>query len=186
MSGCAPLYCNWRLVARSRCIHSQQFTSPGTLHVHEVQLVMPSRWWHREIVLGLIRMKKAVAANALTKTAFLQTSTSLSASSQTSRSGFQSHNHCTSNLSFQTTMAIAATTPTIVGALSCQKDSYLQTLETEVVACEEFTPPKGNPQIGKAKSKKATDPSKVSGVVETAAQRTWMVEFADSVLFPGK
>ncbi|KAF3004277.1 hypothetical protein E8E13_008407 [Curvularia kusanoi] len=85
-------------------------------------------------------------------------------------------------------MAVAAAmpiTPSIVGALSCQRDSYLQNLETEVVACEEYTPPKGNQQSGKAKTKKSTDPSKVNGSANSAApQRTWMIEFADSVLFP--
>jgi misacylated tRNA(Ala) deacylase len=81
-------------------------------------------------------------------------------------------------------MAIAVITPSIVGALSCQKDSYLQTLETEVVACEEYIPPKGNPQQGKAKSKKSTDPSKVNGNSDAATQKQWMIEFADSVLFP--
>ena len=60
----------------------------------------------------------------------------------------------------------------------------MQTLETEVVACEEYFPPKGNSQDGKAKSKKSTDPSKVKGNPELAPQRTWMIEFADSVLFP--
>lgn len=85
-------------------------------------------------------------------------------------------------------MAVAAAlpiTPSIVGTLSCQKDSYLQTLETEVVACEEYTPPKNIQPNGKAaKSKKSTDPSKVNGNAESATQRTWMIEFADSVLFP--
>ena len=74
--------------------------------------------------------------------------------------------------------------PSIVGALSCQKDSYLQTLETEVVACDEYTPPKGSQQGGKAKSKKSTDPAKVNGNEDPAPPRTWMIEFADSVLFP--
>jgi misacylated tRNA(Ala) deacylase len=81
-------------------------------------------------------------------------------------------------------MAIDIITPSIVGALSCQKDSYLQTLETEVVACDEYIPPKGNPQNGKVKSKKSTDPSKVNSNSDSATQRTWMIEFADSVLFP--
>ncbi|KAJ4366619.1 hypothetical protein N0V95_000120 [Ascochyta clinopodiicola] len=80
-------------------------------------------------------------------------------------------------------MAIAVVPPSIVGALSCQKDSYLQTLETEVVACDEYIPPK-TPQINKAKSKKSTDPSKINGNSDPATQRTWMIEFADSVLFP--
>lgn len=85
-------------------------------------------------------------------------------------------------------MAVAAETPTIspsiVGALSCQKDSYLQTLETEVVACDEYIPPKSTQQNGKAKSKKSTDPSKANGISDSAAPQTWMIEFADSVLFP--
>ncbi|KAJ4990383.1 threonyl and Alanyl tRNA synthetase second additional domain-containing protein [Stagonosporopsis vannaccii] len=85
-------------------------------------------------------------------------------------------------------MAVAIETPhvspSIVGALSCQKDSYLQTLETEVVACDEYIPPKNTQQNGKAKAKKPTDPSKANGNSEPAAQRTWMIEFADSVLFP--
>ncbi|KAF3045429.1 hypothetical protein E8E12_003168 [Didymella heteroderae] len=81
-------------------------------------------------------------------------------------------------------MAITVMTPSIVGALSCQKDSYLQTLETEVVACDEYIPPKANQQSGKAKSKKSTDPLKVNGNSDAATQQTWMIEFADSVLFP--
>ncbi|KAL1611376.1 hypothetical protein SLS59_000095 [Nothophoma quercina] len=81
-------------------------------------------------------------------------------------------------------MAIELITPSIVGALSCQKDSYLQTLETEVVACDEYVPPKGNPSSGKAKTKKSAAPSKVNGNADAATQRTWMIEFADSVLFP--
>jgi misacylated tRNA(Ala) deacylase len=81
-------------------------------------------------------------------------------------------------------MAIAVSTPSIVGALSCQKDSYLQTLETEVISCDEYIPPKGAPQSSKSKTKKSTDPSKVNGKADPATQRTWMIEFADSVLFP--
>ncbi|KAH6620009.1 Threonyl/alanyl tRNA synthetase [Boeremia exigua] len=84
-------------------------------------------------------------------------------------------------------MTITVTTPpipSVVGALSCQKDSYLQTLETEVVACDEYIPPKGNQQNGKAKSKKSTDPSKTSNNSDSTSQQTWMIEFADSVLFP--
>lgn len=81
-------------------------------------------------------------------------------------------------------MAIGVLTTSIVGALSCQKDSYLQTLETEVVACDEYVAPKESQQNGKAKSKKSTDPSKVNGHSDAATQKTWMIEFADSVLFP--
>jgi misacylated tRNA(Ala) deacylase len=78
-------------------------------------------------------------------------------------------------------MAVAAPIPSIVGALMCQKDSYLQTYETEVVSCEEYAPPKESQQGGKTKTKKSTDPTKVNS---TAEMKSWLIEFADSVLFP--
>ncbi|KAF2449071.1 ThrRS/AlaRS common domain-containing protein [Karstenula rhodostoma CBS 690.94] len=65
----------------------------------------------------------------------------------------------------------------IVGALSCQKDSYLETLETEVISCEEFIPPKDD---RKSKIEKSTDRSNVTA----DTPQTWLIEFADSVLFP--
>ena len=77
-------------------------------------------------------------------------------------------------------MAVAGPIPTIVGALQCQKDSYLQTFETEVVSCSEYTPPEA-PKGGKSKTKKSTDPSKFE---QTGSSKTWLVELADSVLFP--
>ncbi|KAF2876985.1 Threonyl/alanyl tRNA synthetase [Massariosphaeria phaeospora] len=76
-------------------------------------------------------------------------------------------------------MAVAAPVPTIVGALSCQKDSYLQTLETEVVSCTEYVPPQTS---GKSKSKKALGPEKASDA--STSPKLWLIEFADSVLFP--
>ncbi|KAG9189576.1 misacylated tRNA(Ala) deacylase [Alternaria panax] len=78
----------------------------------------------------------------------------------------------------------ATTTPAIVGALRCQKDSYLQTLDTEVVSCEEFVPPKSSQVNGKSKTKKATDPNKGLENGYVAGSKTWLVELADSVLFP--
>jgi misacylated tRNA(Ala) deacylase len=78
-------------------------------------------------------------------------------------------------------MAVVGPIPTIVGALKCQKDSYLQTFETEVVSCSEYTPPEVSKQGGKSKTKKSTDPSKFE---QTGASKTWLVELADSVLFP--
>ncbi|KAF2132335.1 ThrRS/AlaRS common domain-containing protein [Dothidotthia symphoricarpi CBS 119687] len=78
-------------------------------------------------------------------------------------------------------MAVAGPMPSIVGALSCQKDSYLQALETEVVSCNEYTPPKTPQQSGKSKTKKSTDPEK--GLSDIAS-KTWLIEFADSVIFP--
>jgi misacylated tRNA(Ala) deacylase len=78
--------------------------------------------------------------------------------------------------------AAAAPTPAIVGALQCQKDSYLQTLETEVVSCEEVVPPKQ--PSGKSKTKKSTDPTKGFENGDAASNKTYLIELADSVLFP--
>ncbi|EOA81639.1 hypothetical protein ACJQWK_10539 [Exserohilum turcicum] len=78
----------------------------------------------------------------------------------------------------------AAPAPAIVGALQCQKNSYLQTLETEVVSCEEFVPPKESQQNGKSKTKKSTDPTKALENGDAATSKTWLIELADSVLFP--
>lgn len=83
--------------------------------------------------------------------------------------------------SFSSMMAVAGPIPSIVGALSCQKDSYLQALETEVVSCSEYIPPKTAQQGGKSKTKKSTDPEKG---LPAATSKTWLIEFADSVLFP--
>ncbi|ODQ63402.1 ThrRS/AlaRS common domain-containing protein [Nadsonia fulvescens var. elongata DSM 6958] len=58
----------------------------------------------------------------------------------------------------------------IVGALACQKDSYLKTLTTKVVSCVALTVPKPS------KSK-----SKVIPPVETPR---YEVEFEDTILFP--
>tara|TARA_R110002003_G_scaffold288_16_gene18479 strand:- start:4880 stop:6208 length:1329 start_codon:yes stop_codon:yes gene_type:complete len=78
-------------------------------------------------------------------------------------------------------MAVAGPIPSIVGALRCQKDSYLRSFETEVVSCEEYSPPKTPQQNGKSKIKKSTDLTKIS---QTADSKTWLIELADSVLFP--
>jgi misacylated tRNA(Ala) deacylase len=80
--------------------------------------------------------------------------------------------------------ATAAPTPVVVGALRCQKDSYLQTLDTEVVSCEEFVPPKASQQNGKFKTKKSTDPTKGFENGDAASSKTYLIELADSVLFP--
>ncbi|KAF1830406.1 ThrRS/AlaRS common domain-containing protein [Decorospora gaudefroyi] len=80
--------------------------------------------------------------------------------------------------------ATAAPSPAIVGALKCQKDPYLQTLETEVVSCEEFAPPKPSQQSGKSKTKKSTDPTKGLENGDVATTKTYLIELADSVLFP--
>jgi misacylated tRNA(Ala) deacylase len=77
-------------------------------------------------------------------------------------------------------MAVSSPMPTIVGALKCQKDSYLQTFETEVVSCSEYTPPEA-PKGGKSKTKKSTDPSKFE---QPGTTKTWLLELVDSILFP--
>jgi misacylated tRNA(Ala) deacylase len=78
-------------------------------------------------------------------------------------------------------MAVAGPVPAIVGALRCQKDSYLQTFETEVVSCSEYAAPEAPKQNGKSKTKKSTDPSKFE---QTQNSKSWLIELADSVLFP--
>ncbi|ODQ81986.1 hypothetical protein BABINDRAFT_160202 [Babjeviella inositovora NRRL Y-12698] len=55
---------------------------------------------------------------------------------------------------------------TVVGALACQRDSYLRTLTTKVVGCQELLPEK--------KSKKASEP----------VTKSYEVELEDTVLFP--
>ncbi|KAF6835626.1 alanyl-trna synthetase domain-containing protein [Colletotrichum musicola] len=61
----------------------------------------------------------------------------------------------------------------VVGALACQRNSYLKTLEAEVVSCEKRPPPvatKNNKKPAEAESDKSSE--------------TWLIEFDDSVLFP--
>ncbi|KAF2476351.1 ThrRS/AlaRS common domain-containing protein [Lindgomyces ingoldianus] len=77
---------------------------------------------------------------------------------------------------FFTAMAIAGPPPSIVGALRCQRDSYLQTLQTEVVSCSEYSPQTN----GNSKSNKSTDPKKS---VQNGT-KAWLIEFRDSILFP--
>ncbi|XP_014557468.1 hypothetical protein COCVIDRAFT_25852 [Bipolaris victoriae FI3] len=80
--------------------------------------------------------------------------------------------------------ATIASAPAIVGALQCQKNSYLQTLETQVVSCEEFVRTKTPQQNGKSKTKKSTDPTKALENGDATTSKTWLIELADSVLFP--
>ncbi|KAL6712676.1 hypothetical protein ACN47E_000553 [Coniothyrium glycines] len=81
-------------------------------------------------------------------------------------------------------MTTMLTTPAaIVGALKCQNDSYLQTLETRVVSCEEYVPPKEE-KNNKPRSRKSTDPTKLSSNGGSTPSQIWHVEFEDSVLFP--
>jgi misacylated tRNA(Ala) deacylase len=81
-------------------------------------------------------------------------------------------------------MATAGPIPTIVGALSCQKDSYLRSLETEVVSCVKYELPKVPQSKGKPKSNKLADLEKAAGGDAVNSSIAWLIEFADSVLFP--
>lgn len=72
--------------------------------------------------------------------------------------------------------------PAIVGALRCQKDSYLRTLDSEVISCTDFIPPRSQ-ESGKSKTKKSTDPTKGLPSGSATPSTTWHIEFADSVLF---
>ncbi|KAF1958968.1 ThrRS/AlaRS common domain-containing protein [Byssothecium circinans] len=76
----------------------------------------------------------------------------------------------------------ASPVPSIVGALRCQKDSYLQSFETQVISCSEYIPPKAPQTNNKSKTKKSTDPEKVSET--NLSSKQWLIEFEDSVLFP--
>ena len=58
----------------------------------------------------------------------------------------------------------------VVGALACQKNSYLRSLEARVVDCT-----KEHAQPGQRTSKKKA---------QAAVQDSWLIEFSDSVLFP--
>ena len=71
----------------------------------------------------------------------------------------------------------------IVGELACQRDSYLQTLDTVVISCVEASPQKPNDTAPVVKDKKPKN-SRVSNDEISRVQKMWEIEFADSVLFP--
>lgn len=66
----------------------------------------------------------------------------------------------------------------VVGALACQTQSYLKTLEAEVISCEKRPPPTA---VAKNGSK---DKNKPADAADGSSAETWLIEFADSVLFP--
>ncbi|KAI8270510.1 threonyl and Alanyl tRNA synthetase second additional domain-containing protein [Colletotrichum sp. SAR11_239] len=74
-------------------------------------------------------------------------------------------------------MAVTESTkrPEVVGALACQRNSYLKTLEAEVISCEKRPPPAAKKNGGKDKSKESNGVDK---------SEMWLIEFDDSVLFP--
>lgn len=70
----------------------------------------------------------------------------------------------------------------VVGDLACQKDSYLRTIDTEVISCVKLPPRTDNRAGTKGKVKLNMDSTKAEPLA--AASDSWLLEFADSVLFP--
>lgn len=64
----------------------------------------------------------------------------------------------------------------VVGALACQRDSYLRSLETEVVSCVKWS----RPVVSQKPAKHGDKISVESGTHSDL----WLIELADSVLFP--
>lgn len=62
--------------------------------------------------------------------------------------------------------------PTIVGALACQRNSFLKSLKTTVLSCKEYTEP-----IASSKDKQGKKR-------DTPKEKLFAVEFQDTVLFP--
>jgi misacylated tRNA(Ala) deacylase len=62
----------------------------------------------------------------------------------------------------------------VVGDLACQRDSYLRTIESEVISCVEASPLKAN---GSKKDSR-------NGASDPELERVYLIEFTDSVLFP--
>lgn len=69
----------------------------------------------------------------------------------------------------------------VVGALACQRDSYLQKLESEVISCTELPPHNITSKGAKSKSK---NPTALTKDLDLSSGRVWQIEFTDSVLFP--
>ena len=72
----------------------------------------------------------------------------------------------------------------VVGELACQKNSYLQTINTVVVSCVEMATPKPAEIASGKKVKKAKNPSETASGEITPSPKLWEIEFGDSVLFP--
>jgi misacylated tRNA(Ala) deacylase len=63
----------------------------------------------------------------------------------------------------------------VVGDLACQQDSYLRTIDSEVISCVEASPPK---------TTNGTKNSSKKGVSTPDPEKLYLIEFTDSVLFP--
>ncbi len=72
----------------------------------------------------------------------------------------------------------------IVGALACQQDSYLRSLETEIISCVLKQPEASSTDAKQKSSKdKRSHPRSENGA-EAFDSKLWLIECADSVLFP--
>lgn len=74
-------------------------------------------------------------------------------------------------------MASAVANSTIVGALACQRNSFLKTFQTKVVSCKEYQPiktSKDKQNQGKKKPEKDQSP----------AEKLYALELEDTILFP--
>lgn len=96
--------------------------------------------------------------------------------SKTGSCGHLSTQRCLISAETASTMAssLPALRTRVVGALACQRDSYLQTLDSEVVSCVQK---KGEPE-------KLLTPGRSNHEASSSPPQSWLIEFMDSVLFP--
>ncbi|GEQ72074.1 hypothetical protein JCM33374_g5760 [Metschnikowia sp. JCM 33374] len=73
-------------------------------------------------------------------------------------------------------MASALATSSIVGALACQKNSFLKTLQTKVVGCKEYEPIRTSKDKQNSKKKPEKD--------QKSQEPLYAVELQDTILFP--
>src|SRR5579862_2246173 len=69
----------------------------------------------------------------------------------------------------------------VVGDLACQRHSYLQTIDTEVISCVELPPRSAGQNTPETETKV---PIRLSEDECSSTSLKWLIEFADSVLFP--
>lgn len=74
-------------------------------------------------------------------------------------------------------MTSAVASSTIVGALACQRNSFLKTFRTRVVSCEEYQP------IKTSKDKQNQN-KKDAGKEQTPCEPLYSLELQDTILFP--
>lgn len=81
----------------------------------------------------------------------------------------------------------------IVGALACQRDSYLKTLTTTVISCKQHVVSAGSESVNKAKKGKKSKKVKRSvegksggekSLPDENTKKLYEVEFQDTILFP--